>query len=204
MAGRKSAEARRVSRDAVVLVDEQDRPLGVEAKLKAHEAGGRLHRAFSVFLFDAAGRMLLQRRAAGKYHFGGLWTNACCSPPQWGEDVVSGARARLRGEVGGGADLAEAVTFVYPGAGPARGPTEHEFDHVLFGRFDGRPEPDPAEVDDWRWVDSADLARDVAEHPDRYTPWFRIALEQIRRRQNLIHEGARRGTKDGQKDEQKD
>ena len=187
-------------RDAVVLVDEQDRPLGVEAKLKAHEAGGRLHRAFSVFLFDAAGRMLLQRRATTKYHFGGLWTNACCSHPQWGEDVVSGAKVRLREELGVVADLSEAFTFVYRADDPASGLTEHEFDHVLFGQFDGRPEPDPAEVDGWRWVDPYELSRDVAAHPERYTPWFRIALDQVQRRQNLIHEGARRGTKDEKKD----
>src|SRR3954454_10378832 len=181
MAGREPVEGGRITRDAVVLVDEHDRPLGVEAKLKAHEAGGRLHRAFSVFLFDAAGRMLLQRRAAGKYHFGGLWAKACCRHPQWGEDVVSGARARLREELGVDADLAEAFTFVYRAADPASGLTEHEFDHVLFGRFDGRPRPDPAEVADWKWVDPAELARDVAAHPERYTPWFRIALDRVLR-----------------------
>src|SRR5690349_15374146 len=95
----------RTPRDQVVLVDEHDRPLGTAPQLEAHQAGGRLHRAFSVFIFDAAGRMLLQRRAPSKYHFAGLWTNACCSHPQPDEPVVEAARTRLREEFGFDAEL---------------------------------------------------------------------------------------------------
>ena len=134
--------ATRPARDRVVLVDEQDRPLGTAAKLEAHQSGGRLHRAFSVFIFDSAGRMLLQRRGAGKYHFGGLWTNACCSHPQRDEPVVEAARPRLREEFGFDAELTPAFTFIYRATDPASGLTEHEFDHVFFGRFDGEPHPD--------------------------------------------------------------
>jgi isopentenyl-diphosphate delta-isomerase len=172
-------DVRPAARDAVVLVDEQDRPVGIEAKLKAHQEGGRLHRAFSVFIFDRAGRMLLQRRSTKKYHFGGLWTNACCSHPQPGERVADSARARLREEFGFDADLAPAFTFVYRADDPASGLTEHEFDHVFFGRFDGHPAPNADEIDEWTWTPLADLAADVRAHPEKYTPWFRVALDQV-------------------------
>jgi isopentenyl-diphosphate Delta-isomerase len=174
--------APRPARDRVVLVDEQDRPLGTAAKLEAHQAGGRLHRAFSVFIFDSSGRMLLQHRGAGKYHFGGLWTNACCSHPQPGEPVADAAQLRLQEEFGFDAELSPAFTFTYRATDPASGLTEHEFDHVFFGRFDGEPRPDPAEIDEWRWVDPAQLAEAVAAHPERYTPWFRVALDEVLRR----------------------
>jgi isopentenyl-diphosphate delta-isomerase len=163
-------------------VDEQDRPLGTAAKLEAHQGGGRLHRAFSVFIFDSAGRMLLQRRGAGKYHFGGLWTNACCSHPQWDEPVADAARLRLREEFGIDTELTAAFTFTYRAIDPASGLTEYEFDHVFFGRFDGAPDPDRAEIDEWRWVPLSQLAGDVKAHPERYTPWFRIALDEVLRR----------------------
>ena len=166
-------------RDEVVLVDEHDRPLGVAPKLAAHEHGGRLHRAFSVFIFDSAGRMLLQRRAPSKYHFGGLWTNACCSHPSPDEPVIDAARARLRHEFGFDAPLERRLSFVYRAHDPASGLTEHELDHVLVGRFDGTPSPNADEIDAWRWVDPADLARDVRAHPDHYTPWFRIVLDRV-------------------------
>jgi isopentenyl-diphosphate delta-isomerase len=174
--------AARPARDRVVLVDEQDRPLGTAAKLEAHQAGGRLHRAFSVFIFDSSGRMLLQRRGAGKYHFGGLWTNACCSHPQWDEPVADAARARLREEFGFDTALTPAFTFTYRATDPASGLTEHEFDHVFFGRYDGDPRPDPAEIDGWQWVDLPQLVSDVNAHAERYTPWFRIALAEVLRR----------------------
>ena len=166
-------------RGQVILVDEFDRPLGVEEKLAAHRDGGRLHRAFSVFVFDSSGRMLLQRRAAGKYHFGGLWTNACCSHPRQGEPLAEGARARLHHELGIDVPLEELFSFVYRAEDPASGLTEHEFDHVLTGRFDGTPRPNPDEVSDWRWTDVGELLEDVRRHPERYTPWFKLVLERV-------------------------
>jgi isopentenyl-diphosphate Delta-isomerase len=166
-------------RDVVVLVDERDRPLGQAAKLPAHEHGGRLHRAFSVFVVDRAGRMLLQRRAPGKYHFGRLWTNACCSHPAPGEDVTSAARARLREEMGLDVPLVKLFEFVYRAEDPATGLTEHEYDHVFLGQYDGVPQPDPAEVEAFEWVDPRALLGDVRARPERYTPWFRIALERV-------------------------
>ena len=165
--------------DRVLLVDDADRPLGWAPKLAAHLDGGRLHRAFSVFLFNAAGQMLLQRRAAGKYHFGGLWTNACCSHPRHGQPLLDSARARLRHELGIDTPLEELFGFVYRAEDPASGLTEHEFDHVLAGRFDGTPRPNPDEVSDWEWVDPQELLADVRRRPARYTPWFKLVLERV-------------------------
>ena len=179
------------ARNEVILVDEQDRPLGVEAKLRAHQEGGRLHRAFSVFIFDERGRMLLQRRSTKKYHFGGLWTNTCCSHPQRDEAVADSARARLREEFGFEVDLSQGFTFLYRATDPASGLTEHEFDHVFFGRFDGQPRPNPDEIDDWKWVEVEALMADVRDHPERYTPWFRIALEQVLRQRSETPQPAR-------------
>ncbi len=168
-----------IPRDQVVLVDDQDQPLGVEAKLRAHEQGGRLHRAFSVFIFNAAGEMLLQRRASGKYHFGGLWTNACCSHPRKGQATHDAAHLRLQEEFGFDADLRELFTFVYRAPDPTSGLTEHEFDHVFVGRFDGEPRPNPDEIGDWKWVRPDELLADVRARPQAYTPWFGLAVERV-------------------------
>src|SRR5688572_27196508 len=165
--------------DELILVDEHDSPVGYATKLRAHQDGGKLHRAFSVFIFNAAGEMLLQRRAAGKYHFGGLWTNACCSHPRRGESTPEAARSRLRQEFGFDAELREVFTFIYRATDPTSGLTEHEFDHVLLGQFDGEPRPNPEEIDKWEWVKPAELLADVRARPVRYTPWFGIAIERV-------------------------
>src|SRR4051794_23646258 len=136
--------------DELILVDEHDNPVGYSAKLAAHENGGRLHRAFSIFIFNSRGEMLLQRRAAGKYHFGGLWTNACCSHPRRGESTVDAAHKRLREELGLDTDLREIFSFTYRATDSVSGLTEHEFDHVFVGRFDGTPLPNAGEIDDWK------------------------------------------------------
>jgi isopentenyl-diphosphate delta-isomerase len=176
---RDKPQVREAADDHVILVDESDRPVGSAEKLAAHEGGGKLHRAFSVFLFDSGGRMLLQRRAASKYHFGGLWTNACCSHPRRGQALLESARTRLRHELGIDAPLEELFSFVYRAEDPASGLTEHEFDHVLCGRFDGAPRPNPDEVSDWEWVEPAALVDDVRRRPERYTPWFKLVLERV-------------------------
>lgn len=158
--------------EEVILVDEADREIGFAEKLAAHREGGRLHRAFSIVLFNGRGQMLLQRRARGKYHFGGLWTNACCGHPRRGESVAEAARRRLREELGVVAELREAFSFVYTASDGSSGLTEREFDHVLVGAFGGEPRPDPDEVDAVCWVDCGELERDVERRPERYTPWF--------------------------------
>ena len=174
-----SSQQPNASNDHVILVDETDRPVGAAPKLAAHERGGTLHRAFSVFIFNAAGEMLLQRRAGGKYHFGGLWTNACCSHPRRGETLLDSARARLRHEFGFDVPLEERFSFVYRADDPASGLTEHEFDHVLVGTFDGTPNPNPDEISDWRWVEPQKLMADVERSTERYTPWFKLVVRRV-------------------------
>lgn len=166
--------------EQVILVDEHDRELGAMEKLAAHERGGVLHRAFSVFIVDSSGCWLLQRRAAGKYHFPGLWTNACCSHPRPGEATEAAAHRRLREELGFDCPLAERFQFVYRATSEAEGLTEHELDHVFTGVFEGDIHPDASEVDEIRWVELPALEREVREHPAAFTPWFQIAFDHVR------------------------
>src|SRR5215212_4374265 len=155
--------------EQIVLVDKNDRPIGPIEKLAAHQRPAKLHRAFSIFIFNSQNQMLLQLRARGKYHFGGLWTNACCSHPRPGQAVADAARARLREEFGFDAPLSAAFSFVYRAEDPGTGLTEHEFDHVFIGEFNGTPRPNPGEIDAWEWVDPEQLLLDVERHPARYT-----------------------------------
>lgn len=165
--------------EEVVLVDEQDRVVATEEKLRAHRDGGKLHRAFSILICDPRGRMLLQLRARRKYHFGGLWTNACCGHPRPGEPLDQAAHRRLREELGFDTPLRELFSFIYRVDDPGSGLSEHEYDHVFFGVFEGTPCPDPGEVDDYKWVEPGDLQRDLGRHPGRYTPWFRLAFSEV-------------------------
>lgn len=163
--------------DVVVLVDPGDVVVGVAPKIEAHREG-RLHRAVSVVLFDDAGRVLLQRRADGKYHSGGLWSNTCCGHPRPGESVEDAARRRLRDELGiEGCDVARVDQFVYRAALEG-GLVEHELDHVLVGSWNGRVEPDPDEVSETRWVDRDRLLAELVEAPGRYTVWIRSVIQR--------------------------
>ena len=164
----------------VVLVDEQDRETGTEEKLAAHQMP-RLHRAFSVFVFDRKGRLLLQRRAATKYHSAGLWSNSCCGHPRPGEPTDRAARRRLREEMGFDCALERVFSFVYRAA-LDHGLTEHELDHVFIGQFDGTPRPDSEEVSEWRATDLAELAGELERNPSAYTVWLPPALAGIRER----------------------
>ena len=165
--------------EQVVLVDANDHEVGIAAKLDAHANGGRLHRAFSVFLYDSDGRMLLQQRAGSKYHFAMLWTNACCGHPRPGEDVTTAAYRRVLEELGTEVRIERAFGFVYSADDPRSGLTEREYDHVFHGVALGHPRPDPGEVHAIAWWEPDALRRDVARHPDRYTPWFRRALPEL-------------------------
>ena len=161
----------------MVLVDEHDRPLGTCGKLAAHESG-QLHRALSVFVLDRDDNLLLQRRAASKYHSAGLWSNSCCSHPRPGEDPEPAAHRRLREEMGFDCPLEPVSSFIYRNA-VENGLIEHEFDHVFVGRFDGTPRPDPQEVADWRWLSITDAMADNVANPDLYSVWFGQALEAL-------------------------
>ena len=163
--------------EQVVLVDEHDVRIGVAPKLTAH-VQGRLHRAFSVFVFDPAGRMLLQRRAAGKYHSAGLWSNAACGHPRPGEQTEAAAARRLHEEMGVRCALQHRGTLVYR-AEVGSGLVEHEVDHIFVGVYGGEPLPSRDEVAEWRWVDAATLHREAAASPERYTAWFPLALREL-------------------------
>jgi isopentenyl-diphosphate Delta-isomerase len=163
--------------ERVVLVDAEDREVGTEEKLHAHREG-LLHRALSVFLFNARGELLLQRRSLGKYHSAGLWTNTCCSHPRPHERVTQAAARRLREELGIECHLERAFSFLYR-AEVTGGLIEHEFDHVFIGRFEGEPRPDPAEVAATRWVSPAELQRELSSDPTAFTPWLHLCLERV-------------------------
>lgn len=164
--------------EQVVLVNEHDQAIGTMGKWRAHEEG-LLHRAFSVFLFDDQGRVLLQRRAPGKYHSGGLWTNTCCSHPRPDEAITDAARRRLMEEMGIGAELEPRFSFIYH-AVLENGLQEHELDHVLFGVYSGPPQPDSSEVDDWNYLWPDELSADLQAHPERYTVWLRACWSRVR------------------------
>ena len=157
--------------DVVVLVDERDVQVGIAPKLAVHREG-RLHRAVSVMLFDDDGQALLQRRASGKYHSPGRWSNTCCGHPRPGESTLEAAKRRLRDELGIHAcDLEHVSKFIYQ-ADLGGGLVEHELDHVFVGRWSGVLRPDPAEVSATRWVRRDDLEANLARSPGRYTAWF--------------------------------
>lgn len=146
-------------------------------KMEAHYKGV-LHRAFSVILLNSKGELLLQKRAAGKYHSAGLWTNTCCSHPRPGEDNIDAAKRRLQEEMGIDCDLTEAFSFTYK-ADLGEGLFEHEFDHVFTGSFSGKPDINPEEVADWLYMAPEMIALDLKEHPEEYTYWFKILYEEL-------------------------
>lgn len=158
------------TREYVVLVNEQDDDLGTMEKLEAHRKGA-LHRAFSVFLFDDEGRLLLQQRAASKYHSALLWTNTCCSHPRPGESLEAAAKRRLKEEMGMDADIRHRFSFIYK-ATFDNGLQEHELDHVYFGRVNSLPAPDPDEVCAWRFVGMDVLQKEMERSPEQFTAWL--------------------------------
>jgi len=166
-----------VTREAhlVELVDETGIPCGQSTVEAAHEAPGLLHRAFSVLVVDPAGRLLLQRRSAYKTRFPLRWANACCGHPAPGQPVAEAAARRLVEELAvTGLDLVEIGVYAYVASDPASGRVEREYDHVLVARVgaDLPVQPDPAEVDELRWVSPAELRTDLVSAPDRYAPWL--------------------------------
>ncbi len=164
--------------DHVVLLDPTGVEVGVAEKLAAHQGEGQLHRAFSVFLFRSDGAMLVHRRSPDKHHFRDLWTNACCSHPRPEESVQDAAARRVREELGielDPASLQEVGSFVYRARDESSGLVEHEWDHVVLGRTELDPDPDPGEVAAWRWVQPGELRAELTADRDRFTPWFPLA-----------------------------
>lgn len=163
--------------EEVVLVDAHDREIGTMEKLEAHRKG-LLHRAFSVIIFNSKGELLLQKRGEDKYHSGGLWTNTCCSHPRPSESLQNATKRRLMEEMGIDLQPEFLYKFIYKTALDKQ-LIEHELDHVFTGFYDGVPNINKNEVDDWRFVDHNTLKADMVSNRENYTHWFRIIMDNI-------------------------
>lgn len=161
----------------VVLVNEKDEVTGAAGKMEAHEKG-LLHRAFSVFIFNSKGEMLLQQRAISKYHSGGLWTNACCSHPGPGEEIAAAAKKRLNEEMGFDTPVKKYFDFIYK-VNFENGLTEYEFDHVFAGEYDGPVNYNKDEVMDFCYKTMQEIRDSLKFHPQIYTAWFHLAFPKI-------------------------
>jgi isopentenyl-diphosphate delta-isomerase len=163
--------------EQVILVDELDNTIGTMEKMEAHEKG-LLHRAFSVFIFNGKGQLLLQQRALSKYHSAGLWTNTCCSHPRPNENTLDAAKRRLIEEMGLACEVKHKTSFIYK-TNFDNGLIEHEFDHVFFGNCDQDPSINPQEVESFLWMDTKDIMDDIEKNPEKYTSWFKIAMNNL-------------------------
>lgn len=163
--------------EQVLLVNENDEVLGTMGKMEAHEKA-LLHRAFSVFVLNDKGEVMLQQRAAHKYHSPGLWTNTCCSHQRKDESNIEAGKRRLQEEMGFSTDLKELFSFIYK-APFDNGLTEHEFDHVMVGHYEDDPDPNPEEVSHWKWMSPEHIREDMDQNPKTYTAWFRIIFDRF-------------------------
>jgi len=163
--------------EQVILVDENDQQIGLMAKMEAHEKA-LLHRAFSVFVQNDRGEIMLQQRAADKYHSPLLWANTCCSHQRDGEANLDAGKRRLEEEMGFVTDLEEAFSFIYK-APFDNGLTEHELDHVLLGHFNGEPNINKEEVESYKWMTPEAIKKDISLQPEIYTAWFKIIFEKF-------------------------
>lgn len=164
--------------EQVVVVSENDEILGLMEKMNAHE-NGILHRAFSVFLFNDKGEMLLQKRASGKYHSPNQWTNAVCSHPKIDETYLEGAQRRLNEELGITADLTEKFSFIYK-ADVGQNLWEHELDHVFTGNYEGNFALNEEEVSEIRYISMQQLDEEMNANPEKFTEWFKIILKEYK------------------------
>lgn len=170
--------------EIVILVDSLDNQIGTMAKMEAHEKA-ILHRAFSVFILNDRGELMLQQRAHNKYHSPSLWTNTCCSHQREGEGNIKAGKRRLKEEMGFTTDLKELFHFVYK-AQLDNGLSEHELDYVLIGHFEGSPKINKSEVADWKWMDIKQIKESIKVNPNMYTVWFKIIFDQFIKEINLL------------------
>jgi isopentenyl-diphosphate delta-isomerase len=166
-----------MKKEEVILVDAFDNAIGVMEKLEAHQKG-LLHRAFSVFIFNEQGELLLQRRALTKYHSPGLWTNTCCSHPRPNEETITAANRRLKEEMGLETPLTYKTSFTYR-AEFDNHLIEHEYDHVFIGKSNSDPNVNSDEVDSFKWINMAELKKQLKTKPEDFTAWFIIAMDTI-------------------------
>lgn len=168
-----------INQDYVILVDDKDRRIGIEEKLEAHRKG-KLHRALSIIIYDSKGRMLIQQRAE-KYHSSGLWTETCCSHPMPNESVYAAAHRKLSQEMGFDCELKPLFDFLYK-ADVNNGLIENEYDHVLMGVSDIKPSLNKEEVNDYRFIYTQELKKDIKKDPQKYAIWFRILINELSNR----------------------
>ncbi|MFN3941924.1 MAG: isopentenyl-diphosphate Delta-isomerase [Flavobacterium sp.] len=165
------------NQEMVILVDENDQPIGTMEKIEAHEKAV-LHRAFSVFIINQKGEIMLQQRASHKYHSPLLWTNTCCSHQRVGETNLEAGKRRLQEEMGFEVPLKELFHFIYK-APFDNGLTEHELDHVMIGYYNEEPNINPEEVESWKWMGIENIRKDMTENPEIYTVWFKIIFDEF-------------------------
>lgn len=166
-----------MTEEQVILVNEQDEPIGLMPKLEAHEKA-ILHRAFSVFILNKNNEIMLQQRASHKYHSPLLWTNTCCSHQREGETNIQAGIRRLHEEMGFVAELKELFHFIYK-APFDNGLTEHELDHVMIGYYNDEPQINTDEVENWKWMSIEAIRQDIIENPGIYTVWFKIIFKEF-------------------------
>ena len=169
--------------EKVILVNEKGEQIGLMPKLEAHEKA-LLHRAFSVFIFNNQNELMLQQRAWDKYHSPGLWTNTCCSHQREGETNIEAGKRRLQEEMGFVVDLQESISFIYK-APFDNGLTEHEYDHILLGKYNGEPAINPDEVANWKWTSLEAVKDDISLNPDLYTAWFKVIFDKFYQHINI-------------------
>ncbi|WP_405198088.1 isopentenyl-diphosphate Delta-isomerase [Christiangramia sp. LLG6405-1] len=165
-----------MAQEKVILVNEKDEQIGLMEKIEAHEKA-LLHRAFSVFVFNDKNELMIQQRALSKYHSPGLWTNTCCSHQREGESNIEAGKRRLQEEMGFSTELKDTISFIYK-APFDNGLTEHEFDHILVGYFEGKPDLNPDEVAEWKWMSLEAIEKDMQTNPSIYTEWFKIIFDK--------------------------
>lgn len=174
-----------MSEERVILVNENDEQIGTMPKMEAHKKAV-LHRAFSVFVFNDDHELMLQQRASHKYHSPLLWTNTCCSHQREGESNIEAGKRRLQEEMGFVTDLKETTSFIYK-APFDNGLTEHEYDHVMVGIFNGEPQINPEEVESWKWMPLEAVKVDIELHPELYTEWFKIIFDKFYEHINITN-----------------
>jgi len=163
--------------EQIILVDENDNEIGFGRKIEVHEEG-KLHRAFSIFVFNSKGEMLIQKRAKEKYHSGGLWTNTVCSHPRKGEGLGNAVHRRLFEEMGFDCELKRVFSFIYKNEFE-NGLIENEFDHVFIGKYNGNFEVNREEVEAWKWISVEELKEDIVKNPKDYSCWFKILVSKL-------------------------
>jgi isopentenyl-diphosphate delta-isomerase len=161
----------------IILVDENDKKIGEGEKMAVHEQG-KLHRAFSIFIFNDKNELMLQKRAASKYHSPNLWSNTCCSHPKPAEKTKNAAERRIEEEMGFKCRLEELLSFTYK-IGFSNGLIENEHDHIFMGEYNGKPRLNSIEASDWKWVDLEDLEKDIRKNPENYTHWLKLCLNKL-------------------------